>query len=494
VSIILLPVQQSLQPSWPTIEGSVEYNQFRDQLSRMDQLLVETGVEQRFVGQTYEQWQARVKFANVSAKTQVKIQIHASRALRCNIARTLLKEDYRGFAVRLADSPLLQQFCGLVEIDRIQVPAKSTLQRYSQWADESTVRELINELNALAHFHPGQLDLEEKLDLETCFLDCTCIEANIHYPVDWVLLRDGTRTMMKAVILIRGQGLRHRMEAPELFIKKMNQLCIKMTHARAKSDSKKHRKKVFRAMDKLIGKIARHAKSYRQILNEQWEKTEWSRAEAEQILRRLDNVIDQLPEARRQARERIIQEQQVPSKEKILSLYEPDVQVIVRKKAGAEVEFGNTLLLGETPSGVIVDWQLYKDVAPNDVRLLRPSVERIEQNLGVHIGALGGDRGFDSESNREFLLERNTYNGICPKNPRELREKNKSWKFKGLQRRRSQTEARIAIVKNVFLGAPVRSKGFPNRELTITWAVLTHNLWVIARLPQRKKKAELKAA
>lgn len=482
----LLLVQQSLQPPLPTIQGNVDYNQFRQQLLRVDQLLLQSGVEGRFIARTVDQWKAKVKRQHLSAKTQLKIQIHARRALRCNLARTLLMEDYRGFAVRLADSPVLQHFCGLGELDRVQVPAKSTLQRYSQWTDEATVRQLVNELNQMSQFHARQLGLQRKVDLETYYLDTTCLQANIHYPVDWVLLRDATRTLMKAVTLIRGQGLRHRMEEPREFIKRMNRLCIDMTHTRARPDSSKHRKKVFRAMDRLVKQVARHAKRYRHILEEQWQQTQWTRSEAEVTLRRLDNVLEQLPQARRQARERIIQERQVPSQDKILSLYEPDVQVIVRGKAGAEVEFGNTLLVGETPSGLIIDWQLFKEVAPHDSKLVRPSVERTEKNLQIHLQAVGGDRGFDSQSNREFLDHRRTYNGICPRQPRELRHRMTSWKFKKLQRRRSQTEGRIGIVKNAFLGAPLRSKGFENRHLTVTWAVLTHNLWVLARLPQRK--------
>lgn len=50
-----------------------------------------------------------------------------------------------------------------------------------------------------------------------------------------------------------------------------------------------------------------------------------------------------MAEARKQARQRILQGQAFPNEEKILSLYEPEGQVIVRKKAGADVEFGNTL-------------------------------------------------------------------------------------------------------------------------------------------------------
>ena len=160
--------------------------------------------------------------------------------------------------------------------------------------------------------------------------------------------------------------------------------------------------------------------------------------------------------------------------------------MIVRRKAGAEVEFGNTLLLGESPSGVIVDWKLFKNVAPGDARLLLPSLERTEENLGLQIKAVGGDRGFDSHSNQKALKKRKTYNAIYPLAPKELIERKKSWKFNQLRSRRSQTEGRIGILKNMFIGAPLRSKGFERRELALSWAVLTHNLWVIARLPQRE--------
>src|SRR5713101_6441980 len=100
---------------------------------------------------------------------------------------------------------------------------------------------------------PQKLHLPEPVALETCFLDTTCVAANIHYPVDWVLLRDATRTLMKAVQLIREQGLKHRMEPPALFRSRMNGLCMAMTHARAKPDSQKQRKSILRKMDKLVG-------------------------------------------------------------------------------------------------------------------------------------------------------------------------------------------------------------------------------------------------
>ena len=368
------------------------------------------------------------------------------------------------------------------------MPAKSALQRYAHWTDEKTLAELVHEILRQAHQHPEKLRLDQPVDLEACFLDTTCLKANIHYPVDWILLRDATRTLMKGVDLIRGQGLRHRMEEPALFIKRMNQLCIQTTHAPKKTDSKKHRKKMLRKMNKLIGTVAQHARRYRKILDQQWEKTQWTRPQAEQVLRRLDNVLDQLPAARAQAWQRIIQEQPVANEDKILSLYEPAIQVVVRHKAGAEVEFGNTLLLAESRQGLIMHWELFEQSAPADARLVRRTLERIEQNLQIQIKEVGGDRGFHSAMNEQWLAEEKIYDAICPRDPHQLKERMRSWKFVKLQRRRSQTEGRISIIIHNFLGCPIRSKGFSHRQMAVGWGVLTHNLWVLARLSIRQAK------
>jgi hypothetical protein len=284
------------------------------------------------------------------------------------------------------------------------------------------------------------------------------------------------------------------MEEPAVFIKRMNRLCIEMTHTPKKADCNRHRKKVLRKMDRLIGTVRAHARRYRQMLDQQWERTEWTRPEAEQVLRRLDGVLQQLPAARAQARQRILREQPVANEEKILSLYEADVRVIVRHKAGAEVEFGNTLLMAESRQGLIMDWELFQQTAPQDSRLVVERIERIEKNLKIKLKEVGADRGFDSGPNQEQLADKKIYNGICPRDPHQLQERMGSWKFAGLQRRRSQTEARIGIFLHNFLGEPLRAKGFAHRQLAVGWGVLTHNLWVLARLPQRQAKAKPAAA
>ena len=488
---IIIPFQPALPQVLPTIEGNVDYRQWRDQLLHIDALLIESGLETQFLETDLRRWLGRRK--KLSAPAQQNHQLHSQRALRCNIARTLLGEDYRGFAVRLADSPLLQHFCRISRIDLVKVPSKSTIQRYDQWWPQAEVRPLIYQLLALGAAAPAQLHLPEALDLESAFLDTTCLSAPIHYPVDWVLLRDATRTLMKAVQLIRGQGLKHRMEAPESFIRRINKLCIQMTHAWNKADCQRQRKKTLRQMDRLIGTVRAHARRYRDLLDEHWDQTQWTRPQAEQVLRRMDRVLEQLPKARHQARQRILQGQPVANAEKILSLYETDIHVVVRRKAGAEVEFGNTLLVAENKQGLIIDWDFFEESAPADSALLGQSVGPMQQAYDAKLKAVGADRGFDSQTNQIGLAQDGIYNGVCPRSVQQLEQRSGSWKFKQLQRRRAQTEGRVGIIKNRFSAGRMRNKGFAHRQLTVTWIVLVHNLWVLARMRQSMAQAQAPA-
>lgn len=487
----IIPFELPLPQVLPTIEGNVDYRQFRDQLLRIDSLLLTSRLETGLMQKDLARWLGQRP--KVGAKAQQNRQRHCRRALRCNIARSLMAEDYRGFAARLADSPLLQWFCDVNELPCITVPSKSTLERYDKWWPQADIRQVLQQLLGVGAAAPQKLALPEAVDLQSAFLDTTCLSANIHYPVDWVLLRDATRTLMKAVQLIRGQGLKHRMEEPQTFLTRINRLCIQMTHASRQTDRQRQRKKTLRQMDRLVGTVRNHARRYRERLAQQWPKTDWTEAQAQQVLRRMDGVLEQLPQARKQARQRIVQEQPVANADKLLSFYEPDVYVIVRNKAGAEVEFGNTLLLVENPQGLILDWELFQERAPADSALLPRSVGRMEKAYGPKLKAVAADRGFDNQANRLGLAEEGIYNAVCPRSPQGLKQRSRSWKFKRLQRRRGQTEGRISIVKNVFLSRQLRSKGFQHRALTVTWTVLVHNLWVLARMQLRAEAAKAQA-
>jgi IS5 family transposase len=484
----IIPFPQELRPPLPTIVGNVDYLTLRQRLEQIDTLLRASGAERDFVQRALAAWK-RAASGEPTAREQEKFQQRSRRALRCTVLRTLLQEDYRGFSCQLAGNPLYQWFCLVDALDQVRVPSKSEVQRFAHWLDAEQMRKVIDELLKGAVDQPRKLGLKEALDLEEYFLDSTCLKANIHFPTDWVLLRDGVRTLMKATLLIRKTGLRVRMQAPEEFLRRMNRLSIAMAQQARRAGRRKGRKRVLRAMKQLVGVVRGHARRHRDLLDEQWQQTEWTQAQAQQILRRIDGVLELLPRAQKQAHERIIGARPVANAEKILSLYDPEVRVIVRGKAGAEVEFGNTVLLGENRQGVILDYEFFRDSAPADSQLLFGSLLRVWEATGHHVGSAVTDRGFASAANSQTLKQGGTFDGLCPRQPAELSRRMKGKKFARLQRRRAQTEARIGILKHGFLGRPMRAKGFDHRELALAWGVLTHNLWMLARMRKTKRKA-----
>ena len=106
---------------------------------------------------------------------------------------------------------------------------------------------------------PNRLEVKVALDLEAYFLDSTALKANIHFPTDWVLLRDAVRTPMKETLLIRREGLRQRMVSPKSFLARMNKLSMGMSHATRRAGSMKARKRVFRQMKRWVGVVQAHA-------------------------------------------------------------------------------------------------------------------------------------------------------------------------------------------------------------------------------------------
>ena len=86
MSCHIIPFELPLQPALPTIEGNVDYRQWRDQLHHIDALLLQSGVETQFLQSSLQDWlnQAQTDGSSVSTKDQLRFQERTLRALRCN--------------------------------------------------------------------------------------------------------------------------------------------------------------------------------------------------------------------------------------------------------------------------------------------------------------------------------------------------------------------------------------------------------------------------
>lgn len=488
----IIAFQPEIRPALPFVIGSLDYRNQREFFERVDQIIIEAGLEARFAALALEK--LRLAPEKLTPKRLDRLARLGALALRCNIAKDYLGLDCRAFAISAADSTTLHWFLGINGMDRIKAPSKSMVDRFTRWIGADGWLQLKNSLNQQAATSrpcgAAAFNLADAIRLDEIFFDATCVKANIHFPTDWVLLRDITRTLMKATKIIRKHGLKERMpQEPLEFLSDMNTLCMKMSAQRRKADGRKQRKKILRAMKTLVRRVARHAKSHRDALTARRMESKLSEGRARVVIARIDMVLAQLPTAIKQAHERIIGGRQVKNEDKILSLHDSEVEVIVRGKAGEEVEFGNKLWIGETREGLIVDYKLLRG-NPADTTQVKPAVERLEA-LGVEVKKAWGDRGLMSKANQRDLEGRGIKSGLCPRDPAELARRLKEEPdFREGLKRRAGTEARIGIFKNVFLGRPLRAKGFERREMAVGSAALAHNLWVLARLPQAKAKAK----
>jgi len=486
--------QPQLRPDLPVVFASKDYFLQRDLLIRIDEILVTSRLEIDFIRLSTKQREFDPDKA--TAKQLDRFNQQCILALRSNIARHLLGMEHRDFCVRIADSNLLQWFLQIGRVEGVKAFAKSTSDRHAHWLDEDNLHLINTRLTALLAGtgldQPIDLGLSENINFDDLFFDSTCLKAPIHFPVDWVLLRDITRTLMRATVLIRRAGLVHRMpQEPLAFLSDMNTLCMQMSAKFRTKDGRKHRKAVLRAMKRLTKRIGNHARNHLKLLEQRAPETELRKGQIRQIRARIENVLEQLPAAITQAHERIIGGRKLPNKDKILSLYDPDVQVIKRGKSNAEVEFGNKLWLGETREGYIADYRLEKEQS-SDTHHVAPAMDRLVNEQQLPLKSAWGDRGLHSEANEKLLSELGIRSGLCPRNVSELADRleNESGMREGLKRR-AGTEARISILIRDFMGTPARAKGFEHRSMLTGWAVLSHNLWVLARLETSEQPKEI---
>ena len=206
----IVAFQEEFRQALPIVTGNVDYKIFRETLALITELINFSKIDRKVMIEAVRASQQEYnknrqsegrRPKQLTDKEKLRIQQRARQVLRCGIARHLTGDAYREFSCRLADSALLQNFCLIDRLQEIRVPSKSKLQRDEALFEEGFLREIISEVIRQAALTPESqedkqsLGLLEAVSLSQYFLDTTCLKANIHFPVDWVLLRDATRTL-----------------------------------------------------------------------------------------------------------------------------------------------------------------------------------------------------------------------------------------------------------------------------------------------------------
>jgi IS5 family transposase len=203
-----------------------------------------------------------------------------------------------------------------------------------------------------------------------------------------------------------------------------------------------------------------------------------------------DRVIDQ-------SRRRVLNGEQVPTVEKLYSIFEPHTDLIKRGKVRSPIEFGHKVFLAESARGLITQYEVL-DGNPVDEQYVIISLERHKQTFGDVPELYGSDRGFFSEKNVASCKQEGVQVVCIPqrggtKAP-ERAAYEKSREFKDGQRFRAGIEGRISVL---FRGRGMKrclAEGRERFELWVAAAVLANNLMKIAALLAARSSRRLKAA
>lgn len=492
------------------IRPCANYLNYRTELETMDEILQRSGLDGFVLEQVLAQREKESKDDKAYHRGLLSFMCNTRSAFRISILRAHKKcASVRDLEITLADSPLEQWFCYLENFDQTKAPSKSSIDRAKNVFTPEIMDQAAAMLLQKAASAPDTddstmekamnlLGFEMPVNLVEVWYDSTCHSPNIHFPVDWVQLGDCCRTLLKAIRTIRRHGIKNRMQkgGVDKLLHDLNVLNIAMANARRRKDSKKLRKKILRSMKKFADRMALHARTHRDLLEENRSTyTNLTPGKAAHILSQINHVLDLLPKAKKQAHERIIGERRVANEDKILSIYEPAVKVIKRGKSGSEVEYGNQLLIGENRDGLIIHWELFEDVRSDSGRLI-DAIEKTEKIIGAKLERVTGDRGFSDEKTEiQLATERpDLINHVCPRSIEKMKEKKMDPEFGRSQTRRAQTEARIAILTNSYQRGRSLSKGLNSQRQELRWVMLSHNLRKLASKLIAEREANQAAA
>ena len=307
-------------------------------------------------------------------------------------------------------------------------------------------------------------------------VDTTVVETNIHYPTDSSLLGDGVRVLtrvMKKVEKVTGQAgtvLRERTRTVKLKV-----LAIARASRNKTESGQEKLKQAYGGLLDAASRVVGQARKFSQ------EITEGVKTGSSKLLKKakqqLDEMIPLVRQVLRQTRERVLRGN-TRSEGKLVSVFEPQTEIIRKGKASKPNEFGNLIQIQEAENQLITDYQVLEK-RPADSTLLVSAVEQHIQQFGKAPDAVTADPGFFSAANESAAEELGVKRVAIPANgkPSKTRkEKQKKRWFKNLQKWRTGCEGRISVLKRRHGLKRSRYKGLCGMKRWVGLGVIADNI------------------
>ncbi len=208
-----------------------------------------------------------------------------------------------------------------------------------------------------------------------------------------------------------------------------------------------------------------------------------SEGAAQQLVHQFATFLPRIDQAISQTLRRVIDGEVVPAKEKIVSLFEPHTQVIVRHKTGTTVEFGRKLWLEEVEGGIITGYRVL-DEPGQDYAYFAGSLLDHQRRFGKPPDLVAGNRGVSSPKNERLAKAAGVRRVVLPwdgkGSPDRRKHERERWFRQGF-RFRARIEGRSSVLRRCYGLAHCPDHGEDGMGRYVGWGILTHNLAKIAQ-------------
>ncbi len=374
--------------------------------------------------------------------------------LRCAILKQYRQVDYRTLAFYLRDSVSFIEFARL---DCRQAPSKSTLQALIS-AIRATTWEALQQC-LLADARARGVESGDVIRV-----DATATDTAILAPCDSGLLYDAVRVMVRLLKQARchGEVEFHNHQ------RKAKRRRVAIMYARTNVQ----RRPLYAALLRVTLDTLAYLDDAHKVLEKQLDAQAWC-ARVQRIRPLIMQVIAQ-------TQRRVIDGERVPAADKIVSLFEPHTDIIV--KGQREVQYGHKLTLSSGASGLVLD-VIVEDGNPADSVCLMPLLQRHISHYGQAPRDLAADGGYASAANLADAKSLGVAHVAFHK-PVGLTVEAMTgdrWLYNKLRRFRAGIEAMISYLKRCFGLSRCNWKGLDHFKAYVHSAVFTHNLVVLTR-------------
>jgi transposase, IS5 family len=381
--------------------------------------------------------------------------------LRCALLKQHRQLSYEELAFHLHDSASFQAFARL---PMHWCPKKSALQRVVSAIRAQTWERINGVLMGSARedrFEPG----------ERVRIDSTVTDSPIHEPSDSSLLWDGVRVLVRL--------LEHAQElpgAPALYYVNHGRVAKKRARAIRYIRSSKKRTRLYRDLLKVTRATLGYVEAVGDCLQQAgvWgiEFEGWL-GQAQYYKPLIERVISQ-------TERRVFDGEVVPASEKVVSLFEPHTDIIV--KGSREVQYGHKLNLVSGRSGMILDVVIERG-NPVDSQRFVPMLERHAERYGCMPRQAAADGGYASTGNLRVAKDKGVEDvAFHKKRGLAIEDMVKSqWVYRRLRNFRAGIEAGISCLKRAYGLARCTWKGLAHFHAYVWSSVVAYNLSVFAR-------------